>query len=194
MYTHLNHKSGMSLLELILALTMLSIILVGIGSVNIFVMRATSLTAEETRLQNQLEYVLKDIDQYLTSASELVLTGNCPIIGDCVEVKYPDDAVLNYRYDEATKTLTRTDEGTTKVISAGLLVPQLKTDTENYPIFEKDDSDPNSRLIRVRFSAESDRDNAGNENDKYFHKIRIDGTSRTFYLHGGLELNVPEEN
>jgi type II secretory pathway pseudopilin PulG len=85
-------NKALTLLELILAMTMLSIILAASGSLNLFVFRAANLTAEEIKLQNQLEYVLKDMEEHL------------------LETRSQDDPPIWQTFEGGGEVLTVTDE------------------------------------------------------------------------------------
>jgi len=167
----MNKRKGLTLLELILALTMLSIILVASGSMNLFVLRAANFTAEESRLQNQLEYVLKDMDVYLTDSrlDEAANVVDCAN-GNCIKLLGPDlndkyVSPLSYAYDGVAKQLSR--NGT--VLSSGLLIQKPGSNA----VFEIADSD--NKLIRVNLAAQT---------EKHGKIIRIEGTSRMFFLRG----------
>jgi prepilin-type N-terminal cleavage/methylation domain-containing protein len=174
-------EKGLTLLELILALTMLSIILVASGSLNLFVLRAASFNAEETRLQNELEYVFKDMEVYLTDSrldTETVLDSGTNAIhcvdngGVCIKLFGPDAndnyvSPLFYDYNVAAKQLSR--NGT--VLSSDFLIPRPGSPA----IFEVRPGSDN-KLVQVNLAAQNP--------DKHGKTITIEGSSRMFFLRG----------
>lgn len=175
----MNRKKGLTLLELILALTMLSIILVASGSLNLFVLRAANLTAEETRLQNQLEYVFKDMNIHMTESS-LDKTENDTNCTDenCLILK--DSSGTQFKYDYAETSpgsnvfqLSR-EQGANISILSEILVPTWEDDgITEMPIFKIKDSE--NKLVEVNLSAQT---------TKPGKTIRIESASRSFFLRG----------
>ena len=169
----MNKQKGLTLLELILALTMLSIILVASGSMNLFVLRAANLTAEETRLQNQLEYVFKDMDVHMSESSldKAANDANCSS-GNCLILKNADGIQYKYDYQEngSDPPLLLRDQ----TVLSDSVAPKLESDgITPMTIFKIRDSE--NKLVEVNLSAQT---------TKHGKTIRIEGASRSFFLRG----------
>lgn len=185
-------NEGLTLLELILALTMLSIILVASGSLNIFLIRAANLNAEEVKLQNHLEYVFKDLEVHLLEsrppklesdpAEELLENLGSAEQLNVIQEKDPstatDNQVVRYWFGLATHNgnalrrcvQKRIGESVCVTISEGLLMKKPGSGR----VFEVVQNSKD-RLIRVNLAVQTER------NGK---KIAPNGASRLFFMRG----------
>lgn len=182
----MNRQKGLTLLELILALTMLSIILVASGSLNLFVLRAANLNAEETKLQNELEYVFKDMEIHLSGARlDEVANASCEANnGNCIKLFAIDEdlgtwAPMSYEVSVGLDgiSLIRCNYGTPEEPCdmrkmGSNLTHKVDNAGSPLPVFEIVDS--NNKLVRVNLAAQT---------EKHKKIIRIEG-SRMYFLRG----------
>ncbi|MBI1977905.1 MAG: prepilin-type N-terminal cleavage/methylation domain-containing protein [Candidatus Omnitrophica bacterium] len=128
------NRKGLTLLELILALTMLSMIFLAATTLNVSSVRLTAAVGDEVRLQNELQYVLRDIENNIVSGKNPVTTGvpNCPSGAQCLQVTDPDENRILYIYKPtpAPSTISRVivpaggGNSTTQILSQGVLIPK----------------------------------------------------------------------
>lgn len=179
---HINRRQkGLTLLELILALTILSVVVLASSNLNLSAIRLTDLVARDTQVQNELQYVLRDL--------KLHLMGSHDPITDCSSVNFDcsfqiidaNNELVSYTYTASNaRRLVRSAEGKVVVLSEGMLIPNPKTVLDGagvpkpLPVFE---IVPGSgdKLVRVSFSAE--RTVSGNT-------IALEGVSESILLRG----------
>jgi prepilin-type N-terminal cleavage/methylation domain-containing protein len=172
------NRKGLTLLELILAMTMLSIILLASGSMNVFVMRAANLNAQEARLQNELEYILRDMEMHVTeSGYDLGKAAPCAKPDEpknCILMQDSNNQLLAYIYvpGPVGGVMYRFHEGEGLTeLSSGVLIPTPGT-TEIFQI----EPNSNNKLVRVNLAAQGER---------YGKTVTIGGTSKLFLIRGG---------
>lgn len=124
-------NKGLTLLELVLALTIILIIVSAISVLSSSAARLTTNLGEGIRLQNELEYVLRDIELNIKSGKNPTVTSNpCPVSNPCLLTVTVTDANGNssnytYTYNPVSKTISRTiANGVPQVLSVGVLIPK----------------------------------------------------------------------
>ena len=161
-------QKGLTLIELILALAIVSFILLAGTSLNIASMRLTGGVNDELRLHNQIHYVLRDMELKLRDGKNprtRVGAANCQNLvnfafDECVSVEVGNavpPTLVVYGYQNADRRVTRQDfttaPATSAVLSEFVLVPRVDDRTgAAIPIFEI--AGLNNKIVRVQLAAE----------------------------------------
>ncbi|MBI3999971.1 MAG: prepilin-type N-terminal cleavage/methylation domain-containing protein [Candidatus Omnitrophica bacterium] len=174
----INTEKGLTLLELILALTILSFILFASSSLGLSAIRLLDVfVSEEIRLQNELRYVIRYLEKDLRGGREPDVR-DCAPNADCtIRVTAADDSVIEYRYTRQTGGMVRSIIGgnASDVISSGTLVPKIEAGAAQ-SIFEiVPESD--DKLVEINLSAQR----ATRDGSK---TITLPGISETIMLRG----------
>jgi Tfp pilus assembly protein PilX len=159
-------QKGLTLFELILALTMISVILFTTTTLNVAAARFTSNMSEEVRLHNQIHYVLRDIELNIRAGSNPTLSPSvCPGTS-CLQVTGPDGDI-KYVYNSSDRTVSRVTTVTT-VISSGVIIPKPTKSIFVIPV-------PAGPLVEINIAAETVR------NGK---TITVPGITKSILLRG----------
>ena len=185
-------QSGLTLLELILALTILSIILLAGTSLGLDAMRFTGRVAEEVRLQKLVvQYVVRHMELNLRDgksaqrAQGLGCAAPVPALEDwCVSVTVEQSgvptAIVSYLYESGAKRISwqrvggADPTGSLLSLSEGVLVPRKDNANNDLPIFEV--TGKNSSIVRVQLAAEKQWNGL---------TVRVPGAAKSILLRGG---------
>lgn len=176
-------RKGLTLLELILAMTMLSIFVLASTSLNFFALRAANFNAEETRLQNQLEYVLQDMQKYLPKSRrplategqiwQSLPTGEMLTVTDENDPSITADNVL-ISYSFVGTSIDRCMGSSCATLSQGYLMKKPGSNQVFEIVPNSDD-----KLIRVNLAAQTTKKYGSVEKT-----VSVNGASRLFFLRG----------
>ena len=139
-------KRGFTLMELILAMTILSIVLVAASSLAVSGLRFTKSNTSDIHWQNELQYILRDMERHLRAGKDPQIErcdtsdpNEGPVCAMSVGTLSGDSITYRYNPVVGQQTLTRemrplADGQTDPILSRGKLVPRpITVDTNSIP-------------------------------------------------------------
>lgn len=178
-------KTGLTLLELILAMTILSGIVLAFSALNTSAARLSVSSNEEIRLQNELQYVVRDIELNILPFKNPVIAPATCNVSPCTQTLQVEDTngvLINmYTYTENGQFLTiskviSSDAGETlETLSTGILTKKRATDGQIMSVFDIADNDDN--LVKINLAAQRVMNNG--------RTVTLSGISKSILLRGG---------
>ena len=160
-----NRRRGLTLLELILAMTILSFVVLACSYLSISGIRLTDAAMGDIRSQGEMAYVMRDIRDHLKGAKNPTLSCTTTEVPDCVfQAQDEDDVYIVYRYADTppgTRLFSRgikerTDPVVTEVLSSGLLLQRTEADNPvPLPFFRMvvANDQTSKNLVEINFAA-----------------------------------------
>ncbi len=158
-------RRGISLVEIMIALALLSVVMLAVAALHSSSSRLSKSVQDEIKLRHELDYVLRDMERNLIAARNPIIDP-AQIEGcttNCLSVQREDDTetiTIDYLYDAGQKRITRRITNgagavTTDVLTTGVIVRVNGAGGAVQPMFEIVEGEANDR-VQVNISAESD--------------------------------------